>query len=205
MISNIRFERFDSFSMRICVKKASTSSSKGISFNTLALFILVCAGEVCHFFRWLATADAFALADHFLLIVEWNTADTGPGFVFDLVLAGAVFTPHGFDEAWVFLEIFLEFVHIHCGRGFFLAHLEGTVEQVLLNFGKQVAYCFCDIIQSYLYFFTGITAGQNALSVFNIARSDFQTDRHTFHFPLVKFPAWGVAVVIVQLNAEFCA
>ena len=70
-----------------------------------------------------------------------------------------------------------------------------------MNGGQQALHLAFQPVQSDKALFTGITAGQAALSLFQIAGTDLHTDRHAFHFILGELPT-GRVVGIVQLHPQ---
>lgn len=74
------------------------------------------------------------------------------------------------------------------------------VEQRFLNSFKQLFNILRCRSLKFCKLFARISANCNIFSLFNVSRSNFQSKRNTFQFPMIKFPSWTIIVTIIPFE-----
>ena len=124
------------------------------------------------------------------------------GELFHLVLASAATAPtrahkvsavHPFEKTVERLRIHNALVH----------PLFRFAVEVLRNFAEQCTRFPFGVRKIKLTLFAGVAAEHSHLAIFDVARSEFDPDRHPFHLPFVELPA-GRIVAVVDFYAYSC-
>ena len=136
------------------------------------LNLSVCFAPIDHFVGVFA-ADGAGVAD--LLLLEGDAAGGNSGNFLELVFAGAVAAPHGFDKSAFGVGKLDEFVEIVCGIGAALAVFEGAFVQTVAYGFEQLRNLGFKLVKGDEIFLSVVAADKNALVLSYIAGTYFLT------------------------------
>ena len=123
---------------------------------------------------------------------------------FDLVFALAVSAPHSFDKSRFIVDGIFEFFVVCCNISMSVTMCTCALQHLFLHEIKNFLNFGSQLIEGNNIFFSCVTTADHSLSVLDILRTTFDTNRNTTHFLLCKFES-RTSVCIVHFDTDACS
>ena len=107
----------------------------------------------------------------------------------------AVSAPHCLDEVVIVKRVF-HLVEVVASDDVGVQEIVRLLEHILLDIVEQCGDFRSQIVEFECKFVVSITACNHCLTVFDVARTDFETYGDALHFPFVEFPTGGLFSVV---------
>src|SRR3989442_13588438 len=187
-------------------RRLCSSSTGAVSVTDAAGWTLVCAGVVHPHFGRPPADDATSRCP----LVERDHAGRGPSLCADSLLALRRLAPPYLDEPRSLLQRLYHRVHCLHGACVAIAIRSAPRQQLGLEIGQDLLDHSRHLVHrdgllgpSPPTRLTGIwTSGERDLPGGEVARTNLQAHRHAPQLLLIKLPAGGIRVAVIQLHAD---